>query len=264
MTREERDSTRGRRACAVGNAQGNHRGRLARRGVKETLDLCLACKGCKGDCPVNVDMATYKAEFLSHHYEGRLRPRTAYAMDWIDKWAHAGFTGSAASSISSRQTPLLRDVAKWLAGIAARSGRFRRSHRETFQAWFRRHTAAVANAGLPPVILWPDTFNNHFFPEVCRRRSEVLEAAGFQVQVPRRVLLRPPAVRLRLARHGQGDTCCDILRALWPEIHQGIPLVVLEPSCCAVFRDELTQCVPARLQDAKGCGPTPSCYRNFS
>ena len=84
--------------------------------VKEALDLCLACKGCKGECPVNVDMATYKAEFLSHYYEGRLRPRHAYAFGWIDKWAQAASLAPGFVNLIT-QLPILRDMAKLAAGI---------------------------------------------------------------------------------------------------------------------------------------------------
>ena len=80
-------------------------------GVKETLDLCLSCKGCKGDCPVNVDMATYKAEFLSHHWEGRLRPRSAYAFGWIDKWAQAASLAPGFVNLIT-QLPVLRSCSQ--------------------------------------------------------------------------------------------------------------------------------------------------------
>ena len=88
VTREEMHSTRGRAHLLFEMLQGDPmKGGWKAEPVSEALDLCLACKGCKSECPVNVDMATYKAEFLSHYYEGRLRPRHAYAMGWIYWWA---------------------------------------------------------------------------------------------------------------------------------------------------------------------------------
>src|SRR5437868_3937290 len=85
--------------------------------VKQALDLCLACKGCKGDCPVHVDMASYKAEFLAHYYEGRLRPRHAYAFGLIDRWAHlASYAPGLVNVIT--QTAGLRALAKAMAGVA--------------------------------------------------------------------------------------------------------------------------------------------------
>ena len=110
VTREERDSTRGRAHALFEMLQGKViEDGWHDEGVKETLDLCLACKGCKGDCPVNVDMATYKAEFLSHHWEGRLRPRSAYAFGWIDKWAQAASLAPGFVNLIT-QLPILRDV----------------------------------------------------------------------------------------------------------------------------------------------------------
>src|SRR5437870_13535924 len=88
VTKEERHTTRGRAHLLFEMLQGGPLDRGWKdEHVKESLDLCLACKGCKSECPVNVDMATYKAEFLSHYYEGRVRARSAYAMGFNHRWA---------------------------------------------------------------------------------------------------------------------------------------------------------------------------------
>ena len=92
VTRDEKNSTRGRARLLYEMLDGGERGGAITDGwrsdaVRDALDLCLACKGCKTDCPVNVDMATYKAEFLAHHYEHRLRPRSHYSMGWLPVWA---------------------------------------------------------------------------------------------------------------------------------------------------------------------------------
>ncbi len=88
VTHDEEHSTRGRAHLLWEMAQGDViRGGWRDETVKESLDLCLSCKGCKSDCPVSVDLATYKAEFLSHYHEGRLRPRSDYAFANIDIWA---------------------------------------------------------------------------------------------------------------------------------------------------------------------------------
>jgi FAD/FMN-containing dehydrogenase/Fe-S oxidoreductase len=214
--------------------------------VKEALDLCLACKGCKHDCPVNVDMATYKAEFLSHYYEGRLRPRHAYAMGLIYWWSRLASHAPRLANFFS-QTPGLSTVAKFLGGIA-QERHMPPFADETFKEWFARR--GVRNQGKPPVILWPDTFNNHFHPWVARAAVDVLESAGFQVWVPRASLCcgRP------LYDFGMLDTAKALLReimdTLRPQIEAGIPIVGLEPSCVAVFRDELTEMFPEN-QDAK-------------
>jgi Fe-S oxidoreductase len=211
-------------------------------GVKDALDLCLACKGCKGDCPVNVDMATYKAEFLSHYWEGRLRPRWAYAFGWIDKWARLASLAPGLVNLVT-QLPVLRNVAKAIAGIPQQRA-IPAFAAETFRSWFEKHKPPHSDG--PRVILWPDTFNNYLFPETAVAAAEVLESAGCNVLVPQVHLCcgRP------LYDYGFLDAAKSYLQrifdALGAEINRGTPLVVLEPSCCSVFRDELGGLFPDR------------------
>jgi FAD/FMN-containing dehydrogenase/Fe-S oxidoreductase len=241
VTREEEHSTRGRTHLLFEMLQGNPiKNGWRDEHVKEALDLCLACKGCKGDCPVHVDVATYKAEFLSHYYQGRLRPITAYSMGLIYWWARFGSLMPGVANFFS-QTPLLRNVAKAIAGIAPER-RIPVFAPQTFKQWFRQREPR--NEGSPRVILWADTFNNHFHPEAAQAAVEVLEAVGYQVEVPERSLCcgRP------LYDFGMLDTAKRLLRqvldTLRPQIAAGIPLVGLEPSCVAVFRDELRNLFP--------------------
>ncbi len=131
---------------------------------------------------MNVDMATYKAEFLSHHWEGRLRPRSAYAFGWIDKWAQAASVVPGFVNLCT-QLPILRDVAKLAAGIPPERT-IPAFAPETFQAWFRKRRETFARAGHQRVILWPDTFNDFFFPDTAIAAAEVLRAADFEVVVP--------------------------------------------------------------------------------
>jgi len=241
VTREEEHSTRGRTHLLFEMLQGNPiKNGWRDEHVKEALDLCLACKGCKGDCPVYVDVATYKAEFLSHYYQGRLRPITAYSMGLIYWWARFGSLMPGVANFFT-QTPLLRNVAKAIAGIAPER-RIPVFAPQTFKQWFRQREPR--NEGSPRVILWADTFNNHFHPEAAQAAVEVLEAVGYQVEVPERSLCcgRP------LYDFGMLDTAKRLLRqildTLRPQIAAGIPLVGLEPSCVAVFRDELRNLFP--------------------
>ncbi|MGH7929921.1 MAG: (Fe-S)-binding protein, partial [Candidatus Binatia bacterium] len=260
-TREEMHSTRGRARLLFEMLEGDPlKSGWRSEAVKEALDLCLACKGCKSDCPVNVDMATYKAEFLSHYYEGRLRPRHAYAMGWIYWWARLGsLMPNVVNALS--HAPLLGDILKMLGGIA-REREVPAFAPETFTHWFtanrgatienRRLQSSILNhqSSDKQVILWPDTFNNHFFPEVPKAALEVLEAAGYQVMIPERSLCcgRP------LYDFGMLDSAqrllLQILDTLRPQIAAGVPVVGLEPSCVAVFRDELVNLFPNN-QDAK-------------
>jgi FAD/FMN-containing dehydrogenase/Fe-S oxidoreductase len=234
VTRQEQHSTRGRARLLFEMLQGDViTTRWRDEHVREALDLCLACKGCKGECPVNVDMATYKAEFLSHYYAGRLRPASAYAFGLIMYWAR----------LASRMPWLANFVAplgKRVIGIAPRR-RIPRFAAQTFKAWFRRH---AARSGGRRVVLWADTWSNYFHPEIAVSAVEVLEAAGCSVRVPTRDLCcgRPVYdfgmldVGKRLLR--------QVLDTLEDEIMAGTPFVVLEPSCATVFKDELLNLFP--------------------
>jgi len=269
-THEEEDSTRGRAHLLWEMTQGE----VIRDGwrseeVKRSLDLCLACKGCKSDCPVGVDVATYKSEFLSHYYEGRARPRSAHAFGHIDLWARVASHVPGLVNLTT-QLPFLRDLSKLVAGIPKQRA-IPAFAPQTFKTWFQRRsfarmTSRPANkigkgtasavpysaenprASAPedasPVLLWPDTFTNYFQPGIAKAAVDVLEAAGFQVVVPKANLCcgRP------LYDHGMLDRArtllVQILDELSPAIEAGIPIVGLEPSCVAVFRDELVNLFP--------------------
>ena len=241
VTREEKHTTRGRAHLLFEMLQGDPvRGLWKNDDVRDALDLCLACKGCKGDCPVNVDLATYKAEFLSHYYEGRLRPRHAYSTGLIYWWARmASMVPDMANFVS--QTPVLSALAKWAGGIAPQRS-LPKFARQTFKDWFFRREPR--NPIGPKVLLWPDTFNNYFQPCVAQAAVEVLETAGYQVVVPRKSLCcgRPlyDFGMLNLAK----TLLAQIVDVLGREIDEGIPVVGLEPSCVAVFRDEAPSLFP--------------------
>jgi Fe-S oxidoreductase/FAD/FMN-containing dehydrogenase len=258
VTREEKHSTRGR-ARLLGEMI---RGETIADGWKseevyEALDLCLACKGCKGECPVQVDMATYKAEFLSHYYEGRLRPRSAYTMGHIHLWARiAALVPHAANFFT--HAPVFRAISKLVADVHP-DRTIPEFAPYTFKQWFHRretkrasHQSEIPNpkSQIRRVILWPDTFNNHFHPRTAQAAVAVLEAAGFEVQVPQAAVCcgRP------LYDWGMLDEAKsllrEILRLLKGPIEQGVPVVVLEPSCATVFREELTNLFP-NDEDAK-------------
>ena len=245
-TREEEHSTRGRAHLLWEMTQGE----VIKDGwrseeVKQSLDLCLACKGCKSDCPVGVDVATYKAEFLSHYYEGRLRPLSAYAFGNIDIWARLASNAPGLVNLTT-QLPFLRDIAKKAVGIPNQRS-IPAFAPETFKSWFyrssRRKKETSGNIS-NLVLLWADTFNNYFLPQTARAAVEVLEAAGYRVIVPQVHLCcgRP------LYDHGMLDRAqsllLEILDQLEPEIEAGIPIVGLEPSCIAVLRDELVNLFP--------------------
>ena len=190
---------------------------------------------------MNVDIATYKAEFLSHYWEGRVRPRYAYAFGLIDRWARLAsiwpgdinLVDPDSWSESSRQAG---------CGHAAGPHDSRICPANISQLVYEEEAAISGAKG--KVILWPDTFNNYFFPETAQAATEVIERAGFSVEIPRNHLCcgRPlydygmlDAAKLYLSR---------VMQALRPQIEAGLPIVVLEPSCASVFRDELKNLFP--------------------
>ena len=240
-TRDEKHSTRGRAHLLWEMLNGEVvKDGWRNEGVKEALDLCLACKGCKTECPVNVDMATYKSEFLSHYWEGRLRPLNSYAFGWIDKWARMAAVAPRMANVFATM-PGLKDVTKDVLGIP-RQRQIPQFANQTFREWFRRRP--VVNAGQSKVLLWPDTFNNYFTPQAAKAAAQVLESAGYQVELPHKQLCcgRP------LYDHGflsmAKSYLLRILDQLKDTIEAGTPVVVLEPSCCSVFRDEMCGLLP--------------------
>ncbi len=241
-TGEEQHATRGRARLLFEMLQGDIvKGGFRNEAVRQALDLCLSCKSCKSECPVGVDMATYKAEFLSHYYEGRRRPLQAYAFGLINHWAAmAEYVPRLANLFT--QVPPFSTVIKWALGVAParRLPRFAsKSFRRTFTS-----TSPVGDTR-PRVILWADTSNNFFHPEVAHAAVEVLEAAGYRVDVPRERLCcgRP------LYDHGMLTVAKrrlrEILASLEDDIEAGVPVIGLEPSCVSVFRDELLNFFPA-------------------
>jgi FAD/FMN-containing dehydrogenase/Fe-S oxidoreductase len=253
VTLEEQHSTRGRAHMLFELLQGE----VIRDGwqddhVKESLDLCLSCKACKSECPANVDMATYRAEFLSHYYEGHRRPIHAYTFGLIDRWLRWGAVAPSLANVVI-QTPGLSHVLKAVLQVAPER-RLPRLAASTFRQWAAKYGLRTVGAaggresmdGADPaeVVLWVDTFNNYFHPETSRAAVEVLQSAGYVVSIPRRTLCcgRP------LYDFGRLDRAKDYLRLILDELRDvidtGVPIVVLEPSCASVFRDELCNLFP--------------------
>jgi FAD/FMN-containing dehydrogenase/Fe-S oxidoreductase len=235
-TREEEHTTRGRARILYEMLEGQTiRGGFRSKEVGAALDLCLSCKGCKGECPVSVDMATYKAEFLSHHYKRRLRPPAAYTMGLIMFHARAAQLAPRLANALTH-APVVSRLLKLAGGISPRRELPRFAH-QSFQAWFAERGAV--NPQGKPVLLFPDTFNNFLHPETMKAAVAVLEAAGFRVIVPEQPLCcgRP------LYDYGMLDTAKlfwrRLLDTLRPQIREGVPVVGIEPSCVAAFRDEL-------------------------
>lgn len=233
VTREELHSTRGRAHLLWEMLEGD----LVTDGwrsteVRDALDLCLSCKGCLSDCPVNVDMATYKAEFTHHHYARRpwARPLSHWSMGWLPLW----------SRLASKAPKLVNAVAKGklvkrLGGIAVER-EIPEFAVQSFEAWFRARDRTNAERG--QILLWPDTLTNFLAPEIGKAAVEVLEAAGFEVVLPD----KPVCCGLTWISTGQLGVAKRVversLNALAPALAAGTPIVGLEPSCTAALRQD--------------------------
>lgn len=240
VTREEQHSTRGRARLLFEMVRGETiTDGWKSREVEEALHLCLACKGCRSDCPVNVDMATYKAEFRSHHYAGRLRPRSAYSLGMIWWLSRAGGVAPGLAN-ALLKAPGLGKLSRWIGGVATDAPLPSISRPFTGG----RPRRAQADGQADQVMLWPDTFNNRFRPQTLRAAADLLQAAGYQVILPPKPLCCGRPLYdwgfLDLARSLWRDT----LDALEPAVAAGVPVVSLEPACVSAFKDELPNLFP--------------------
>ena len=239
-TRDEKDSTRGRARVLQEMVNGTFIGDGWRSDeVHEALDLCLSCKGCSSDCPAGVDMATYKAEALYQRYRRRLRPPAHYVLGWLPRWARLAARSPNTVNAILRVAPLAA-AAKHLGGIDARRP-LPEFASQTFRSWFVHRP--VRGHG-EPVLLWVDTFTDHFSPHVGKAAVRVLEDAGFAVQITE----SPVCCGLTWISTGQLDGARRQLRraldALQPALALGIPIVGLEPSCTVVLRAEAAELLP--------------------
>jgi Fe-S oxidoreductase/FAD/FMN-containing dehydrogenase len=256
-TGDEEHSTRGR-ARLLFEMLAGHRDTPIADGwrseeVRDALDLCLACKGCKHDCPASVDMATYKAEFLAHHYQGRLRPRADYATGWLPVAAWLATRARLPRFVNAAShTPGLGRLATWLAGLEDREVPLF-AHETLQQWWAKRGPRGSGERGT--VLVWPDTFTNAFTPHVGQAAVQVLEDAGWRVTIP----TEPICCGLTWISTGQLATAKRVLRRtidmLAAHVQDGGLVVGLEPSCTAVFRSDMSELFPGepavdRLGDA--------------
>jgi len=248
VTMDEEHSTRGRARLLFEMLDGHGDSPVSdgwrSEAVKDALDLCLACKGCKTDCPANVDMATYKAEFLAHHWQGRQwrRPRSDLALGWLPLTARAVSRLRLAKLVNAlTHTPLLHRAATLVGGLENRE--IPLFAPQTLQQWYAaRGPRGDGRRGA--VVLWPDTFSNYLHPHVGQAAVEVLEAAGWRVELP----AEPVCCGLTWISTGQLATGKRILAravaTLAPHVRAGGYVVGLEPSCTAVFRSDAAELFP--------------------
>ena len=244
-TREEKHSTRGRARLLWELMQGDVIGgegedRWRNEEVKGALDLCLSCKACKTECPVSVDMATWKAEFLAKYYDGRRHPLGDYAFGFMDQWARlASFAPGVANG--ALKVPGVEGMVKRVLHIAPQRRLPGFAARDFWTGFHRRKAERTGGA---EVLLWPDTWNNYLQPEVLEAAETVLSGAGFRVSVPKaHVCCGRPLYDFGFLEEAKGYLA-RILRRFAGEIDSGVPVVMLEPSCASVFTDELLNFFP--------------------
>jgi Fe-S oxidoreductase len=243
-TRDEKDSTRGRARVLQELANGSLVRDFASPELAEALDLCLSCKGCSSDCPAGVDMATYKAEVLYQKYRRRFRPPSHYSLGWLPRLARVASRAPRMANAALRR-PRVARAAKRLGGIDERRP-LPEFAPQRFRAWFARHSSPDRGR---PVLLWVDTFTEHFDPRPGVAAVRVLEAAGYRVQLTERQV----CCGLTWISTGQLDGAKRQLRRSLAALDSmpGIPVVGLEPSCTAVLRRDLAELLPedARATD---------------
>ena len=233
VTGDEQHSTRGRARLLFEMLRGETIEGWQEPAVAEALDLCLACKGCKRDCPVNVDMATYKAEFLAHRYAHRPRPAVHYSLGWLPVAARAAALAPGLVNAATH-APVIEGVLKRLGGIDPRRD-LPRFSRTSFKRWFFSRTpGGTGERGT--VLLWPDTFTTYLAPGIAVAAVGALERLGFRVELPRQQV----CCGLTWISTGQLGVARRVLRrtvdVLAPALRAGIPVVGLEPSCTGVLR----------------------------
>ena len=260
VTREEKYSTRGRAHLLFEMTRGSFPGKGWKvKEIKESLDYCLSCKGCKHECPVTVDVATYKSEFMAHYYKNKLHPLREYLFGHIKTFAAIG---SKIPKISNwlLNSPGIGTFIKNFTGIATER-KMPRLADETFKKWFSKQKMNNENSE-KRVIFWTDTFNNYFHTEVAKAAAKVLTDAGWYLIVPAKNLCcgRP------LYDFGMLDTAkkwlLEILTELREEIRKGTPMVGIEPSCVTTFKDELINLFPGN-EDARRLSKQTYMFSDF-
>lgn len=212
--------------------------------VEEALDLCLSCKACVSECPVNVDMATYKAEFLHEHYKGKLRPGAHYVMGWLP------LLGYVAHKIPL--VPTLIDKAmstKGLDKLIARVGGLDPNRplihfaHTSLRKWHSKREQPQRDDSMT-VVLWPDSFNSSLGTSPATAAVEVLEALGYTVEIPQEFV----CCGLTWHSTGQLDMTKRVLeqtaKVMQPYLDRGLPVIGVEPSCTVMLRSEATELSP--------------------
>ncbi|MGO3087833.1 MAG: FAD-binding and (Fe-S)-binding domain-containing protein [Corynebacterium flavescens] len=263
ITGDEIHSTRGRARLFSEMFRGESiRDGFRSTEVAEALDLCLSCKACASECPVNVDMATYKSEFLHKHYKGRLRPGAHYVMGWLPLLGFIAHKIPLVPTLADKamSTPGLSTLIARIGGLDTNRPLIHFAH-TSLRTWHKRH---VKKAGTKrntahqserdTVVLWPDSFNSSLGTSPATAAIEVLEALGYRVEIPQEFV----CCGLTWHSTGQLDMTRRVLehtaKVMRPYLDRGLPIIGVEPSCTVMLNSEATELSPnpdlARLAQA--------------
>ncbi len=238
-TRDEEHSTRGRanllRAALSGNLP---EGTMTSRRLYEALDLCLECKGCKSECPSGVDMAKLKYEFLSNYNKANkpsLRTRMFAQINRVNRW------GSRFAPLSNwgASNPLGKLISEKMLGVHPHR-RLPAFAGSTFEQWFHRRTSRLETGST--VALFNDTFMNYNYPQVGMATVELLEAAGFRVELVSAGCCGRPMISKGFLDDAASSASANV-DALFRFAERDIPIIGCEPSCLLTFRDEYPELV---------------------
>ncbi|MHA2790153.1 FAD-binding and (Fe-S)-binding domain-containing protein [Corynebacterium sp. S7] len=237
VTKDEVHSTRGRARVLSELFRGET---VTGDNVVEALDLCLSCKACVSECPVNVDMATYKSEFLHDHYKGKIRPRAHYLMGWLPLLSHVAHKFPLVPRVVdlAMHTPGLSKVIAWAGGLDT-SRPLINFAPKSLQKW--AHSRASAEGARETVVLWPDSFNSKLATGPAKAAVEALEELGFEVLIP------DGFVCCGLTWHstGQLGMTKQVLehtaKVMKPYLDQGLTVVGIEPSCTVMLQSEVVE-----------------------
>jgi FAD/FMN-containing dehydrogenase/Fe-S oxidoreductase len=248
VTLEEEHSTRGR-ANALREALS---GRLPEEELTsprmyEVLDLCLECKGCKAECPINVDMAKLKYEFLAHYYEAHGTPLRARLFANIERLNQVG-CALAPLSTSIANLGVSRWFMEKIVGIDRRRS-LPPFARQTFERWFRKRVPMTGGSAQGRVILFHDTFMNYNYPEIGKAAVAVLERAGYEVMLVAKKCCGRPMISKGMLEEARANAIHNV-NLLAPYAEQGIPIIGCEPSCILTLRDEYPDLVSDKRVEA--------------
>lgn len=250
VTREERHTTRGRARTIFEMLQKDViKAGWKSKGVSDALEYCLECKGCKKECPVNVDMATYKSEFQYHHFKGRMRPLSHYVIGMIGYWAPFAYRMSGFSNFMTQKNGL-GNFTKRICGLAVERP-LPQFYSLSFTQWYKNQLKVTKGPrkdnwqqGQKKVVLFPDVYNNYFDPLALIQACYIMENWGYQVFVPPGRIGSVQALLHYGMLNKAKKELARILQAFRPYLENGTPIVFLEPSDAAVFRDDTKNLIP--------------------